>query len=332
MLMKKIIAVILALGIMLSFVACSEKNPIEDDTTGTHTEEEKTTETTVEIVDNPLTFEFDNTVISFEGAEFETGLNYIDLHFNVNKSYDSMTTIFEANPTFTVIQAGESLIIEETFGEYRIDGCAVDELYLPGITKRIIVAVELINNKDEIKVIISEPDEPESNEEITISLDELPAVTPAPKLQDITPSWKTLPGYGGSKIDFNGGENAQNGILEFVDHDIITKDGKKYMRVNFILSCYGNIDETKPPVDLLRIVVFQNGMTIEEINGKTIDSENAAAYDAFYNGTMKVGESLEFSVLYPLRSEADIALFAQMSEIVEAKSGEPYLGAVFSVN
>jgi hypothetical protein len=47
---------------------------------------------------------------------------------------------------------------------------------------------------------------------------------------------------------------------------------------------------------------------------------------------MKVGESLEFSVLYPLRSEADIALFAQMSEIVEAKSGEPYLGAVFSVN
>ena len=70
-----------------------------------------------------------------------------------------MTTIFEANPTFTVIQAGESLIIEETFGEYRIDGCAVDELYLPGITKRIIVAVELINNKDEIKVIISEPDE-----------------------------------------------------------------------------------------------------------------------------------------------------------------------------
>ena len=316
--MKKIIALLMALVMLLSFAACGEKANENEQTSGEN-------QSTLNEAGQPTTEapkatalasgEWNNNLgkfaVALTGAELfddEDGAKAIRVYLDFTNKADSYTTSFTDEKNDVILMQGEEEL-DETDAPYGEDVAEYGNHkrnVRPGVTIRCIYQFALVEETGTVNFTLTAKNQ--ENAVITYDFD-LAALPGAPAeafvakeiaAPDFNNGWPES----GAITDYYSGQAQHNLVIknaEFVDGENDTK----LIRVYFDFT--NNKDEATDLFDAVDLRIFQDG--IQLVEGMAIELSES---DLAFSRDVEAGQTVTVSNVYVLISDSPVEVEANV--------------------
>lgn len=340
--MKKIIVLLLALAVLISFSACSKEpteGPIESITEVEQTEslDSGTESSEAEVEDFAFTHEFTqygNGKVKIVGAEFtkdDDGEDLLRIYYDYTNTDDTANghCLNTALNFISITQDGNEC---NTYGadsddEFIIPEDLNDTNYIqPGCTNRNTILVRCDPNGGNVKVscfLMIGGWVYNSNEvkpfDFEIDTKKLMGVPEAYVLPEITDPKYTANMSASGPLDFPlNAEVSIDGIELTKDYD-----ERDVLRVN--LTVTNNGEEALMPAQICSTELYQDGVSLPWGSLWDMNSDNITAEEEAYEEELDPGETVQCSALFYPRNQNPV------EAVIESVNSELYLGARFDV-